>query len=129
MIQRFIELGEGYSDIYELIELMKANRHRAERLLVLETESKKGKKLSLALVLKKTDEGNFQAIYLCREGIPILDGKKSERLRLTEEAAESHGIPVITLTVQPSDRFAEKELYYQYLTGILRMNRYLSPLT
>ena len=28
MIQRFIELGEGYSDLYELIELSTANQYR-----------------------------------------------------------------------------------------------------
>ncbi|MED4312684.1 methylthioribose kinase, partial [Heyndrickxia coagulans] len=28
MQQRFIELGNGYTDLFELIELAKANRHR-----------------------------------------------------------------------------------------------------
>lgn len=26
MIQRFIELGEGYSDLYELLEIAKSNQ-------------------------------------------------------------------------------------------------------
>jgi hypothetical protein len=32
------------------------------------------------------------------------------------------------MTVKPSTMFAEKELYFQHLIGILRMNRLIPPL-
>ncbi|GAA3323027.1 hypothetical protein GCM10020331_045250 [Ectobacillus funiculus] len=40
MIQRFIELGEGYSDLYELLEIAKANRHRLAHMLAFHTTKK-----------------------------------------------------------------------------------------
>lgn len=41
LIQRFIELGEGYSDLYELIEIGKANKERITFLLALNTKKKR----------------------------------------------------------------------------------------
>ncbi|PPA72160.1 DUF7147 family protein [Jeotgalibacillus proteolyticus] len=129
MIQRFIEIGEGFSDLYEMLELIKANKDRAERLLALHTKDGDKNNTSVAVVMKKTDPGNFQAIYICREGIPDPRVTPNKRFELFVKAAEEHSLPLIELDVQPSGRFAEKDLYFQYLTGILRMNRYLSPLT
>lgn len=37
MIQRFIELGEGYSDLYELLEIAKTNQERVTHMLQFET--------------------------------------------------------------------------------------------
>lgn len=37
MIQRFIELGEGYSDLYELLEIAKTNKDRVSHMLQFET--------------------------------------------------------------------------------------------
>jgi len=67
MIQRFIELGEGYSDIYELIELAKANQHRLAHLMAFNTNIMDKKLTSLVGILQPTDPGNFQALYICRE--------------------------------------------------------------
>ncbi|PLT34319.1 methylthioribose kinase [Bacillus sp. V5-8f] len=129
MIQRFIELGEGYSDIYELIEIGKANKSRVARLLALHT-NRDGKELtSLLLVLHPTDPGNFQPLYLCREGIPNPNFTPNKRFELFRELAMDLGKDIIELDVKPSSAFSEKELYFQYLTGILRMNRYLPPLS
>ena len=98
LIQRFIELGEGYSDIYELIELTKA-------------------------------QSNFQPIYICREGIPNPEITPNKRFEMFESLSEELGKKIISLQVKPSDLFSEKELFYQHLIGILRMNRYLPPLS
>lgn len=128
MIQRFIELGEGYADVYELLDLIKYNKDRAMRLAVFHTKMSDKKLVSPALIMKKTEMGNFQAIYISTEGIPDLE-KPSERLRLIEAAAEQAGIPIVHLEVQPSVAFGEKELYFQHLVGILRMNHYIAPLS
>ncbi|KQL54744.1 methylthioribose kinase [Heyndrickxia shackletonii] len=128
MIQRFIELGEGYSDIYELIELAKSNEHRLAHLLALNTTINGKEVTSLVVILQPTDPGDFQALYICREGIPNPNIMGNKRYDLYQEAAEQLNKKIIQLDVKPSTLFAEKELYYQYLIGILRMNHFIKPL-
>ena len=48
VIQRFIELGEGYSDIYELCELMKTNQHRYHNVCILSTTKNNVLRVSIA---------------------------------------------------------------------------------
>ena len=129
LIQRFIELGEGYSDIYELIELTKAQSNRVAFILSLQTTIKNREVVSLAVILKPTNPGNFQPIYLCREGIPNPEITPNKRFDMFEQLSEELGKKIITLQVKPSSFFPEKELFYQHLIGILRMNRYLPPLS
>ncbi|TDL35147.1 methylthioribose kinase [Jeotgalibacillus sp. S-D1] len=129
MIQRFIELGEGYSDLYEMLEIIKGSKKRVERLLALHSKDGDKNKTSVAAVMKMTDPGKFQAIYICREGIPDHRITPNKRFDLFVQAAGQYDLPLVEMDVQASTRFAEKELYYQYLTGILRMNRYLPPLS
>jgi hypothetical protein len=128
MIQRFIELGEGYSDIYELLELANANKHRLTLFLSLHSERDGKAVTSLAIVLTPTKPGDFQPIYICREGIPNPEVKSSKRYDLFKEIAEKLEKKIITLQVKPSTLYNEKELYYQHLIGILRMNRYIPPM-
>ena len=40
MIQRFIELGEGTSDLYELLAIARSQKERVLRLLALQTKIK-----------------------------------------------------------------------------------------
>jgi hypothetical protein len=128
MIQRFIELGEGYSDIYELLELMKNNRNRVSKLFAFNTTVKDRQVSSIAVAFQPTNPGNFQAIYICREGIPNPEIKPNKRYSLFAELANDLDLSIITLDVKPSIMFSEKELYYQHLIGILRMNRYIPPM-
>lgn len=129
MIQRFIELGEGYSDLYELVELTKAQQKRVAFLLSLQTTVNDREVVSLAVILKPTNPGNFQPIYICREGIPNPEITPNKRYEMFEQLAEQIDKKIIPLQVKPSSFFAEKELFYQHLIGILRMNRYLPPLS
>ncbi|MDL4841284.1 DUF7147 family protein [Aquibacillus rhizosphaerae] len=123
MVQRFIELGEGYSDLYELIELAKSMPERVENFIIIKTAKRDETLASLALVMKPTEEGNFQQIYICLEGIPLEDSKQSKRYQLFEQLALSFNKEVKSITVKPSSFFHEKTLYYQYLLGIFQMNR------
>ena len=84
--------------------------------------------MSFVLVLKKSSYGDFIPLYICREGIPVIEGKVTKRYELFEQAAKEQDKNVIHMEVRHSDSFADIELYYQYLVGILRMNRYLPPL-
>lgn len=128
MIQRFIELGEGFSDIYELIELAKANQHRLLHMIALHAKTDTKEVTSLAIILKPTDPGKFQAIYICREGIPNPNFIPNKRYNLFTETAQELNKQVHELTVKPSTIFHEKELFYQHLIGILRLNHYLLPM-
>ncbi|MFD1777775.1 methylthioribose kinase [Fredinandcohnia salidurans] len=128
MIQRFIELGEGYSDIYELLELMKNNRDRVSKLFAFNTTVQDRQVSSIAVAFQPTNPGNFQAIFICREGIPNPEIKPNKRYSLFAELANDLDLSIITLDVKPSTMFSEKELYYQHLIGILRMNRYIPPM-
>jgi hypothetical protein len=128
LIQRFIELGEGYSDLYELLELAQANQHRIMHMMSFHTEIEGKHVTSLAVVLHPTNPGKFQAIYICREGIPNPEYVSNKRFDLFAETARSLDKQIIKLSVKPSTIFHEKELYYQHLIGILRLNHYISPL-
>ncbi|WP_377889388.1 methylthioribose kinase [Alkalihalobacillus sp. R86527] len=127
MIQRFIELGEGYSDIYELVELARTNSHRIHRLLLLHTTKNELPVVSPVVVLKTAGEGNLQPLYVCREGIP--DKEPSvKRLQLFEKVSEELSLPIIPLEVKPSSDFNEVELYYNHIIGILRLNHLIPPM-
>jgi hypothetical protein len=128
MIQRFIELGEGYSDIYELLELAKSNQHRLNHMIALHTEIKGKKVTSLVVVLRPTNPGDFQALYICREGISNPHFVPNKRYDLFQQTAKDLQKIIIEITVKPSTQFAENTLYYQYLIGILRLNHYIPPL-
>jgi hypothetical protein len=128
MIQRFIELGEGYSDIYELMELARSNHHRLNHMMALHTEIKGRKVTSLVVVLKPTSLGDFQALYICREGVSNPHVIPNKRFDLFQKVALDLQKTIIEITVKPSTQFAETILYYQYLIGILRLNHYIPPM-
>lgn len=128
MIQRFIEIGEGYSDIYELIEIAKANQARLNHMMAFHTTINNKEVTSLVVVLKPTDPGNFQPLYICREGIPNPRFTPNKRFDLFAKAAEILQKEMIQFDIKPSTSFAEKELFYQYVIGILRLNHYIPPL-
>lgn len=128
LIQRFIELGQGYSDIFELVELARTNKHRLEHMMAFHTKINNREVTSAAIVLNPSKEGDFQPIYISREGIPNPHFKPNKRYDLFQETANELGKEIIELVTKPSTEFSEKELYYQYLIGILRMNRYIPPL-
>ncbi|WP_368503970.1 methylthioribose kinase [Alkalihalophilus sp. As8PL] len=128
MIQRFIELGEGYSDIYELTELIRVNKHRVHRLIRFDTTINTIEKTSLAVVFRPATPGKLMPIYICREGITNPDITPNQRYDLFHTVAEELELAIHNLSVKDSSQFEEKDLYYQYLIGILRMNRYIPHL-
>lgn len=128
MIQRFIELGQGYSDIYELLEIAKTNKHRLVHMMAFHTVVNDKDVTSLAVVLNPATSGEFQPIYICREGIPNPEKKPNKRFDLFKQAAEELENEIISFQVKPSTVFAETDLFYQHLIGILRMNRFIPPM-
>lgn len=125
MIQRFIELGEGYGDIYELRQLMDSNKGRFMHGFVFVSKTAEGKPVvSVAAAFKPAEEGNFMPIYLCREGIP--DGSK--RLELFEQSVKGLGHAPIRMDVKHSSQYADPKLYFGHLIAILRLNHYIPPM-
>ncbi|WP_018921368.1 DUF7147 family protein [Salsuginibacillus kocurii] len=128
MIQRFIELGTGYGDIYELIEILHHQNNRIQAVLQLNAQSGNSTVVSYVAILKPAQQ-KFQPLYICREGIPNPAYTQNERSRLIDEAVSANGLYIQELDVKHSSEFAEPQLYYQYLIGILRMSRIIDPLT
>ncbi|GKV67695.1 hypothetical protein NCCP2716_01930 [Sporosarcina sp. NCCP-2716] len=126
--QRFIELGEGYSDIFELCELIKTNAGRLQRTFVFTSEIAGKKVVSLAASFSPAGEGGFYPIYICREGIPFRTEPVSKRQLVFEEAASAAGSRPVTVGLKHSSEFPETNLFYQYVTGVLRLNHLLPPL-
>ncbi|NEU35524.1 methylthioribose kinase, partial [bacterium LRH843] len=52
----------------------------------------------------------------------------NKRYSLFAETAAALGADIVELEVRPSSSFSDKTLFYQYLIGILRMNRLIAPL-
>ena len=126
--QRFIELGEGYGDVYELCELIRTNQNRLHKTFILSSETPSGHALSLAAAFEPANDSHFMPIYICREGIIQSGAEKSKRRLLFEEATEQVGTAAAYIELKHSSEFAERDLFFQYVTGILRLNHLLPPL-
>ncbi len=126
--QQFIELGEGYGDVYELCELIKTNSDRLHKTFILSSVTPSGHALSLAAAFQPANDGFFMPIYICREGIIQQDTIKSKRRLLFEQAAEKAESTPVYIELKNSSEFAERDLFFQYVTGILRLNNLLPPL-
>ncbi len=128
MIQRFIELGQGYGDLYEMLEIMNTNKDRIQNTFVFVSQ-KDGKQVaSFAVALKPVGESKFMPIYVCREGIPYNAEKPSTRYNMFKEAIENVDKTLITLEVKHSSVYVDVTLYYQYLIGLLRLYHYIPNL-
>lgn len=125
MIQRFIELGEGYGDLFELCELARLNKNRMYRALIFTSQKDEKSYCSVAIALKPINSANFYPIYICREGIP----PESQRLQTFQETLKELEIVPVQMEVKHSSIFDDKELFYQYVTGILRLNHLIPPLS
>lgn len=125
MIQKFIELGQGYGDIYELCELMNTNKHRIHHTFAFVSQHDGKKVVSIAVALKPVGESKFMPIYICREGIPYNPEKQSKRFTIFEEAIKELDGLLITIEVKHSSIYVDTELYYHYLKGALRLYHYI----
>ena len=128
MIQQFVELGQGYGDVYELCELIKTNEARFHQAFIFTSTIDEKKRASIAVAFKPVGDSKFMPIYICREGIPFDEEKPSKRIDLFNEAVAAVGRTAVIVETKPSTSFTEPFLYYQYLIGILRMNRYIPPM-
>lgn len=128
MIQQFIELGQGYGDVYELCELIRTNKNRFQNAFIFISQKDEQKVASIAVAFKAVGDSNYMPIYVCREGIPYNPEKPSKRLELFEEALNEINQKAIPMEIKHSSIYSETTLFYQHLIGILRMNRFIPQL-
>ncbi|MER2263092.1 MAG: methylthioribose kinase [Psychrobacillus sp.] len=126
LIQRFIELGEGYGDIFELCELARVNKERIYRAFIFSSPKNGKDYISIAIALKPINDTNFFPIYICREGIPQSQ-PESKRLSTFKETLNELQVEPIQISIKHSSTFADTNLFYQYIIGILRLNHYIPP--
>lgn len=124
--QRFIELGEGMGDVFELCELIRSNTSRLHRAFIFTTGD--GGVLSLAAAFTPSGESRFMPIYICREGIPA-DGKESARVTRFRESVTAAGAVPVTVEVRLSKDFSDRDQYFRHILGILRLNHLVPPLS
>ena len=129
MPQQFIELGEGYGDVYELLEIIKTNQNRFHQAFILTSTKKDQQVASLAIALKPIGDSKFMPIYICREGIPFKEEKPSQRQKMFEDCIEQLGRKAVIVEIKHSSLFADPKLFYQYLIGIMRLHHYIPALT
>lgn len=127
MIQRFIELGQGYGDVFELCEIARVNKKRIHRAFVFTSKKEEKEYYSIAIALNPINNANFFPIYTCREGIPKIT-PVSQRLTTFLETMEELQIAPVQMEIKHSSNFDDSELYYQYVIGILRLNHLIPPL-
>lgn len=129
MPQQFIELGEGYGDVYELLELVRTNQDRFHQAFILTSTKEEKKVASLAVALKPVGESKFMPIYICREGIPYNEEQPSQRQKIFEESIKRLDRKAVVVEIKHSSIFSESKLFYQYLIGIMRLHHYIPALT
>lgn len=129
MPQQFIELGEGYGDVYELLEIVKTNQDRFHQAFILTSIKEEKKFASLAIALKPVGESKFMPIYICREGIPYNEEQPSQRQKMFEESIKRLDRKAVVVEIKHSSIFSESKLFYQYLIGIMRLHHYIPALT
>lgn len=128
MIQQFIELGQGYGDVFELCELIQTNEHRVHNAFIFTAKHNGNMVASLAVAFKPSGESKFMPIYICREGIPYKEEQPSKRIELFKQAVHTVNKQENTFEIKHSSTYSETNQFYHYLIGILRLNHLIPPM-
>lgn len=128
MKQSFIVIGQGLTDLFEFKTLIEYNHERISDILMLHTPLSKDKLSSVCIIMKPTEENHFQAIYTILEGIKYPYPDTNKKFDLINEWANEYNFKVRGLDVKSRSEFAEDDLYFTYLKGVLRLERFIPPL-
>ncbi|MHC0552734.1 DUF7147 family protein [Salinicoccus sp. CNSTN-B1] len=124
MMQKFIVLGEGYGDVFELEAIIEHNHHRIDKGIFLHADARPA---TFVLVMKPV-RGNFQALYTIYQGVPYKEGS-GKKYQMISEWCTAHDLPIIEFKTRDPEDFHDKEQFFQYITGVLRLNNLIPPLT
>src|SRR5690625_1137873 len=123
-MQKFIRLGNGYADIFELEALIEYNRQRIKSGIYLHTEDEPS---TFVLVMAPV-RGNFQALYTIYRGIPMTS-KHQQKYKIINESLEKYNIQKVEMTTRTPDDFHDPEQYFQSMVDVLRLNHLLPPMS
>lgn len=115
-MQKYIELGRGYAEIFELEQLIQYNKPRIDKAILLTH----GETPATFLLIMQPARDHFQAVYTIYKGISMSEPQK--KLSLIKSWLKDADIQLVTFDTKHPDEFYEPEQYYQYITGILRLN-------
>ena len=76
----------------------------------------------------KPVEQNVQAIYTIFNGIAYNEGQ-GKKYQLIKSWCEDKDLSIVEFSTKPPEEFYEREQFYLYLTGILRLNHLILPMT
>ena len=121
-MQKFIVLGHGYSEIFELKALLEYNHTRVDKAIFFHHEDAPS---TFSLVMKPVEK-DFQAIYTILRG--LRNGPDGKMYEMIHNLCKEYGVEVIEMTSRDPEDFHEKELFFQYMIGVLRLNHLIPQL-
>ncbi|MCY1564049.1 DUF7147 family protein [Staphylococcus pettenkoferi] len=128
MKQSFIPIGHGLTDLFEFLTLMEYNAERVSKMVYFHTPLSDKKLSSVALVMNPTSEQHFQAMYLMQDAVRYPYPETNKKFEMLNEHAKTYNIPVKEVDVHAPEEYPELELYYNYLTSVLRLQNWIPPL-
>lgn len=123
-MQKFITMGQGYQEIFELEALIEYNHERIKHAIFLYND----KSPATFLLVMKPVKQNVQAIYTIFNGILYNEGQ-GKKYQLIKSWCEDKNLSIVEFSTKSPVDFYEQEQFYQYLTGILRLNHLVIPMT
>ena len=121
-MQKFILLGNGYSEIFAVQALIEYNHTRIDKAVFIHHEDAP----STFVLIMKPVEKNFQALYTILRG--LRKGHEGEMYNIICKWLDDKNIQKIDMSSRDPRDFHEEELYYQYIIGVLRLNHIIPPL-
>ncbi|MGO2205776.1 MAG: DUF7147 family protein [Staphylococcus xylosus] len=128
MKQSFIKLGEGLTDLFEFNTLIEYNFERIDYLVYFHSPKSEKQRSSVALIMKPTSGQQFQAMYIMLNALNYPYPTSNKKFEMINNQAAKYNIDVKAVEVQPLEVFHETELYFNYLTSVLRLQRWIPPL-
>lgn len=128
MKQSFIKLGEGLTDLFEFNTLIEYNHQRIAHIVYFHSPNCAHARSSVAIIMQPTSEQHFQAMYIMLNAVKYPYPDSNKKFELINNRAEKYHVNIKAVDVQPAERFHDTELYFNYLTSVLRLQRWIPPL-
>lgn len=128
MKQSFIYLGEGLTDLFEFTTLIEYNYKRVDTVVFFHTPKSQQQLSSVALVMQPTSGQHFQGIYIMLNAVKYPYPHSNKKNDIITASANKHHLPIKEIDVQPPETFADKDLYFNYLKSVLRLQNWIPPL-
>lgn len=128
MKQSFILLGESLTDLFEFTTLIEYNHQRIAAIVNFHTPMSDKQRSSVAIIMHPTTERHFQAMYIMINAFNYPYPKTNKKFELIKEYAEQYNLSFKGIDVQPPETYHDLDLYFNYLTSVLRMQNWIPPL-